>query len=352
MRDKPLTILNVAYTMAPVGPDAVGGAEQILSRLDRALVEAGHCSIVVAPEGSQVCGELVATPVPDRPITEPVQRHAQARHRQAIETVLRRERVDLLHLHGMDFHACLPPPGVPALATLHLPPHWYPREVFGIQRPQTFMNCVSASQARACPAYPNMLGDIENGVPVDDVPIRAGRRFAITLGRICPEKNLHTALEAGRRARIPVLLGGQVFPYPRHVEYFETQIVPRLDRRRRFAGAVGQKRKRRLLAAARCLLVPSLAPETSSLVAMEAFACGTPVVVFPSGALPEIVEHGTTGFVVRDEREMADAIEAAGDLDPEACRHAARTRFSLQGMLDKYFNAYDWIVSQAQGPAV
>ena len=97
----------------------------------------------------------------------------------------------------------------------------------------------------------------------------------------------------------------------------------------RHLGPVGFARKRRLLSAARCLLVPSMAPETSSLVAMEALACGTPVIAYRAGALAEIVEHGRTGFLVESTEAMADAIGRAGTIDPETCRRAARARFPL-----------------------
>lgn len=336
-----LTVLSVAYPLAAAGPDAVGGAEQILSLLDEALVRQGHRSIVVACEGSSCAGTLLPTPVPDGTLSDELRRQAQRQHRRNIQRALDRYDIDLIHMHGIDFLEYLPPPGVPTLVSLHLPPAWYRPEVFRLARPQTYLHCVSASQRRACPPGAPLLDEIENGVPIDALACRCGKRgFALALGRICPEKNFHVALQAGALAEASVLLGGQVFPYETHLRYFHEQIVPRLDGRRRFLGPVTFEGKRRLLSAARCLLQPTLAPETSSLVSMEALACGTPVVAFPSGALPEIVEHGVTGFLVHDAREMADAIEAAGQLDPEVCRAVARRRFSLEAMVGKYLAVY------------
>ncbi len=336
-----LTVLNVAYPLAPAGPDTVGGAEQVLSHLDRALMRAGHRSIVIACEGSAVAGALCATGRVDGLLDQAARQAAQAQHRLAIEQALQRWPVNLIHLHGIDFLAYLPPPGVPVLVTLHLPPSWYPPEIFSLSRPQTYLHCVSAAQRRACPPGARLLPDIENGVAVDDQPTpHARRRFALALGRICPEKGFHLALEAARLADTPLLLAGEVFRYEAHERYFRDEIAPRLDAARRFLGPVGWRRKRRLLAAARCVLVPSLAPETSSLVAMEALAHGTPVIAFPSGTLADIVEHGRTGFLVRDEREMAQAIQAAGDLNPEVCRQTARRRFSLERMTAQYLELY------------
>jgi len=347
-----LSILNVAFPFAAVGPDAVGGAEQVLSGLDRALVALGHRSIVVACAGSEVAGTLVATPRVAGAITEEARRSAQRRHRAAIARALRRWPVDLVHLHGLDFHAYLPPAGPPALATLHLPPEWYPGDVFELARPDTHLHCVSASQRARCPPGARLLPEIPNGVALDTLAARhAKRRFVLALGRVCPEKGFHIALDAARRAGIALLLAGEVFGYDAHEAYFAREIAPRLDRRRRFIGPIGFARKRRLLSAARCLLVPSLAPETSSLVAMEALACGTPVVAFPAGALPEIVEHGRTGYLVQDAREMADAIHAAGALDPEACRAAARTRFSQARMVERYLALYHELARGACEPA-
>jgi glycosyltransferase involved in cell wall biosynthesis len=85
---------------------------------------------------------------------------------------------------------------------------------------------------------------------------------------------------------------------------------------------------------------------------MEALACGTPVIAYRSGALPEIIEQGVTGFIVNDQREMADAVRAVGELDPEACRQAARTRFSLNAMVQKYFEAYEQLATSAPPPDV
>jgi glycosyltransferase involved in cell wall biosynthesis len=339
--EQPLTVLGVAYPLAPVSMDTAGGAEQILAMLDRGLVQAGHRSIVIACEGSRCAGELVVTPLPGGPLDEAARARAQARCREAITAVLARTAVDIVHLHGIDFASYVPGPGPAALATLHLPPEWYPAEVFALERPRTHLCCVSASQARRCPPAAHLVGVVENGVDLEVLrPGGPRRSYAFALGRICPEKGFHRALAACRRAGVPMLLAGEVYPYPDHERYFREGIAPLLDRERRFLGPVGLARKRRLLAAARCLLVPSEVPETSSLVAMEALACGIPVITLGAGALSEIVEHGRTGYVVADEAEMAAAIRRADRIDPVACRRAAEQRFSAATMVAQYLELY------------
>ena len=124
------TVLSVAYPFAPVGEDAVGGAEQVLTMLDRALVEAGHRSIVIAPQGSTVRGELVPLPAVPESIDDHAREAVHRTTRELIDRVLRAQRVDLIHLHGIDFADYLPGPGVPVLATLHLPLAWYPESIF------------------------------------------------------------------------------------------------------------------------------------------------------------------------------------------------------------------------------
>lgn len=191
-----LTVLSVAYPLAPVGPDAVGGSEQILSALDHALVAAGHRSVVVACEGSEVAGELAAyPPVPDGHAIGPEDAaYRQQWTRRRIAQVIATEPVDLVHMHGLDFHACLPPPGVPVLATLHLPPDWYPPHALAPDRPGTWVHGVSASQAALMPAeaahHAAMLPPIANGVPVERLgalrPKRCG--YALMLARVCPRR--------------------------------------------------------------------------------------------------------------------------------------------------------------------
>ena len=351
MRDRALRVLSVAFPLAPAGPDAVGGSEQILTALDQALVEAGHRSIVIACEGSVAAGELVTFPAPPpgRPIEMPETRIGQRWVRRRIAEVLAREPIDLVHLHGLDFHTYLPAPGVPVLATVHLPPEWYPAGALTPSRPDTWLNGVSDSQAASLPQSPALLPPIPNGVDVEKLgrlrPRKCGA--AVMLARICPEKGVHSALEAAHAAGVTCLVAGEVFPYKAHLDYFEQKVRPLLDRRRRYLGPVGFSQKRRLLAAARCLLVPSQCAETSSLVAMEAASCGTPVIAFRAGALPEMVEDGHTGFLVDNVAEMAEAIGRAGAIDPNACREAARRRFTLEQMAAGYLRRYQMLVRSA-----
>jgi CelD/BcsL family acetyltransferase involved in cellulose biosynthesis len=352
-----LTILSVAYPLAPVGPDAVGGAEQILTRLDEALERAGHTSVVVAQEGSSTRGILLPVPRIGGPLDDAAIAAVQAASRRAIEHALRTFAVDLIHVHGLDFDRYVPPPGAPLLATLHLPIHLYAPTVFDCPRPGTFLQCVSRTQHAALPAATRtpVVDPIPNGVPIEHLPLCSRKReYVAAVGRICPEKGFHLAADAARRAGVALVLAGQVFGYPAHQEYFRDVLAPRLDPRWfRYAGPLGLVQKRTLLGQARCLLVPSQTPETSSLVAMEALACGTPVVAFRAGALGEIVEHGRTGFLVDSVDEMADAISHQVDsIDPAECRRRATERFSADTMTARYVARYARLVAARRAAPV
>src|SRR5579862_9059526 len=188
----PLTVLSVAFPFAPVRPEVAGGAEQILLALDRALVERGYRSIVIAAENSIVAGELIGTPVWDDDL-ETVREQAACCHRNAIEAAIGNFRPEVIHYHGFDFHAYAVRSATPAMVTLHLPPDHYPAAVFTTGGHRLF--CVSESQKSRCPAGASVAGVIPNGVDIEFFKPRAIRRnYAIALGRICPEKGFHLAL--------------------------------------------------------------------------------------------------------------------------------------------------------------
>jgi glycosyltransferase involved in cell wall biosynthesis len=334
----PLTVLSVAFPFAPVRPEVAGGAEQILLTLDRALVDAGHRSLVIAAANSIVRGELIGTPVWDGGL-EAVREEAARRHRNAIEATIANFAPDVVHYHGFDFPAYVARTETPSMATLHLPPDHYPTDALTDGGVQLF--CVSGSQRRRCPAGAVIRGVVPNGIDTRYYrPGRSPRNYAMALGRICPEKGFHLALNAAKLASVPLVLAGEVFAYDAHRRYFESEIQPRLDAQRKFIGAIGPERKRRLLAGARCLIAPSQIDETSSLTAMEALACGTPVIARPAGALPEIVDHGNTGFLAESVEAIAEAIGRAGSLSRARCRQAAETCFDSKQMIARYFDLF------------
>jgi glycosyltransferase involved in cell wall biosynthesis len=343
-----LTVLQVAFPFAPVGRDSVGGAEQILAACDEAVVTAGSRSIVVACEGSRVAGQLISVPVIARADDPSARATAHADHKRTIESAIFMFGVDVVHCHGVDFDAYLPEEGTNVLVTLHLDPANYDKSALSPKRIGTFFNCVSQHQHARCEKALHLLPPIENGVDTERLrpDPEVQRTHALVLARICPEKGVHLAIEAAKKADIDLVIAGEVFPYADHQHYFTQQVKPRLDDRRVFVGPAGLEAKRKLLQSARCLLVPSLIDETSSLVAMEALACGAPVIAFRRGALPEIVENGVTGALVDNVEEMAAAIGHLAFYQTAACARAAQRRFSAARMKRRYIRVYEHLAAQ------
>ncbi len=348
----PLTVLSVSYPLARVSENTAGGAEQVLAILDEALVRCGHRSLVLAAAGSRCSGLLIPAQFPTGILDENAKQEARRTLKRLLNRALAHYRVDVVHVHGLDFSEYLPDCNIPVVVSLHLPLSWYETEALkSAAASYRTLVCVSKTQARSAPSDVHIDRVIPNGINLERFsPARKKGNYALAMGRICPEKGFHSALDAAERADVELILAGNVFAYPEHQSYFDSMIRPRLGRNARFIGAVGGERKAHLLAGTRCLLAPSLVPETSSLVAMEAIASGTPVIAWRGGALPEIVSDGRTGFLVNSVEQMADAISRVESIDPGLCRAEAERRFSSERMIADYLNLYHSILASTKMP--
>ena len=343
------SILNVAYPFSLVSSSTAGGAEQVLLSIDSAICDRGDRSFVLAAKGSQVRGKLVDGFSHEGLIERQKCRREYLEYREALKGAVLKYGIDLVHFHGIDFKEYLPDLDIPCLVTIHLPLDWYSEGAFD-EREGLYFNCVSFYQHRRCGIKRGLLSPVENGVAVPfSQPRRKRGRFAVCLGRICPEKGYHKAIDAAVKANVPLLLAGTVFPYQEHLEYFAKEIQPRLDGfRYRFIGQAGDAEKKRILGTAGCLLVPSLVPETSSLAAMEALSYGAPVIAFRNGALVDIVQDGVNGYLVENIDEMAEAIEAAEKIDPEVCYAIAKEKYSVERMTDHYCQIYRMLIGKSR----
>lgn len=345
-----LTVLSVSYPLAKVAPGTAGGAEQVLATIDRALVQQGHKSLVLAPAGSRCKGLLIPAQIPVGTLDEAAKAQSRLIFKELLERTLAHYPVDVVHMHGLDFPEYLPDDDVPIVVTLHLPLTWYAPGALQPSQPNTKLVSVSHFQARTAPADAHIACVIPNGVDLQGfaTPGISGN-YVLAMGRICPEKGVHLAIEAAERAQVNLIIAGTVYEYPEHRRYFDSMIAPRLNGRIQFIGPVGGERKQNLLAGAKCLLIPSQVHETSSLIAMEAMAAGTPVIAWRRGALPEVVADGHTGFLVSSLEEMAHAINRISEIDRWTCRSEAENKFDGREMVSRYLKLYE---RAAREPAI
>lgn len=344
-------ILYVAYPLLQVHDESAGGAEQILWTLEREIALSGVHTTVAASAGSRVSGELFST---GQPCTQPddYERRRVEHEDRVIDFVRRRARegspFDLIHDHSGSFWGRAADVDVPMLATLHLPRSFYPASSFDDVPANVSFNCVSDSQARTFADLDTLVGVVPNGIALDcfeatnDIALDNDRQGLLWLGRICEEKAPHLALDIAERAEMPITLAGQVYPFSYHQQYFARELAPRLQSMpdARFISAPSAELKRCLLRESQALLITSVAEETSSLVAMEAAASGTPVVAFRKGAHAEVVRDGVTGFLVEDCDQAALALQNIVSIAPKACLRYAQQNFSAVKMAERYSYLY------------
>src|SRR5205814_7076677 len=158
------------------------------------------------------------------------------------------------------------------------------------------------------------------------------------------DKGAHRAIEAARKAQVPLLMAAKMRE-AWEFDYFDMQVKPLLGDDIQYLGEVGHERKLELLAGARALVFPIRWNEPFGLVMVEALACGTPVLAFPEGAAPEVVEHGRTGFLCHDEADMAEAVPKLDQLDRAACRAAVEGYFSTERMINEHVELYEELLA-------
>ncbi len=351
-----MRVLSVTYALTPLSTAACGGTEQIAATLlelhARAPYDHRLQVTTVAPAASRIPGRWIPTnsgywqggaPA----VNDAAQQSLATAHDAAALAALHGGNYDLVHIQGASFYHQLGEIGTPILLSLHLPLSHYPPGSFGRLPPHLWLQAVSRTQyatlrERLPPAAGRQLtGYIANGVDLGRYrPGASAAAYWLWLGRICPEKAPHLAIELARRCGRRLILAGVVYPFPAHQEYFRRQVAPHLGGDVRWLSTLSQEGKIACLQAAAAVVIPSQAEETSSLVAMEAAACGRPVLAWRSGALGEIVREGETGWLGNSLDELAAAARRLHRIEACACRRHAIAWFDARRMAADYFALY------------
>jgi glycosyltransferase involved in cell wall biosynthesis len=339
-----LRIAMLAPPWIPVPAPAYGGIEEVVRLLSEGLVARGHEVTLFAPPGSASSADVVTVleaPHPDEIQQAQFEVDHVARAFAEIDAAAERGApYDVIHDHvGHTALAMADRVGAPLVHTLHGP---FTEDASRFYARHGAKACIVAiSRAQLDDAPPEMGGGrvVHNPIDCAEWPFRADKEDVLLwIGRMSPDKGPHRAIAAARAAGMRLVLAGPV--QPGQEAYFAEQVEPALGDGVEYVGEADADRKRDLYGRARALLMPIRWPEPFGLVMVEALACGTPVIAFPEGSAPEVVEDGRTGFIVEDEDAMAEAVGRLDELDPAACRAACEERFGVPAVVAAYEEVY------------
>jgi glycosyltransferase involved in cell wall biosynthesis len=341
-------IAQVAPLYESVPPKLYGGTERVVSCLTEELVRQGHQVTLFASGDSVTSAKLVpAYPTSLRSNTMVVDQ--MAHHIAMLGDVLSQiDEFDIIHYHIDYLHFPLSlRESIPNVTTLHgrldIP------DLQPLYRRFTDIPVVSISNSQREPLPGiNWQGTVYHGLAERQYTLCTDPGdYLAFLGRISPEKGVDRAIEIALQAGIPLKIAAKVDNADQ--EYFDSTLRPLLDNHLvEFIGEIGYPDKSKFLGNAMALLFPINWPEPFGLVMIEAMACGTPVIAYPYGSVPEVIEEGRTGFLVDDVPSAVRAVERISVISREKCRQQFEERFSAQRMTTDYLSIYNRLINSVR----
>jgi glycosyltransferase involved in cell wall biosynthesis len=336
-----MRIAQIAPLYESVPPRLYGGTERVVAHLSDELVRRGHDVVLFASGDSKTTAQLV----PCRKVALRLDTHLSwdiPAHLSMLAEVRKRAKdFDILHFHLDCFHLPLfHDIRERTLTTMHgrqdiddlRSIHWH--------YPNYSLVSISNSQRRALP-HLNWVRTIHHGYPKSQYAFSrvAKGGYLAFLGRIAPEKGLDRAIEIARRSGVPLRIAAKIDRAD--TDYFHAHIKPLLNTSGvEFIGEIAESEKSEFLGAASAVLFPISWPEPFGLVMIEAMACGTPIIGFRQGSVPEILKHGVTGFIVETVEQAAAAVSQVGTIDRATVRATFERRFSVDVMAKNYERTY------------
>lgn len=345
LRDRAaLRVGVVAPPWVPVPPVGYGGTEGVVDTLVRGLRAAGH-DVRLFATGDSACdvpiGYVFATPAGPMNTTLPELRHVQGAYEALADC-------DVVHDHtlagpvwarAIDFR-------VPVVSTNHGEFDEVARPVFRRIAQWAAVTAISHQQRAAAPEVP-VFAVVHHGVDVSRSQLGPGDGgYLAFVGRMSPVKGVREAIEIARRAGLPIRVVAKMREEVEE-QYFEEQVRPVLGDDVELLGELSPTERDHVVGHALGLLNPIAWDEPFGLVMVEALALGTPVVTFPRGAAPEIVENGITGFLCDDVAAAVAAVRQLPELDRRACRASVEARFSMRHMTFGYESVYRRVLSRS-----
>jgi glycosyltransferase involved in cell wall biosynthesis len=339
-----MRIAQVAPLIESVPPKHYGGTERIVSYLTEELVRRGQDVTLFASGDSITKARLIA------PFRRSVRKNDRCKDPMARELVLidhvveHAHEFDVIHFHTGYFHfAVFRYLSVPHVTTLH--GRLDIRDLIAVYERFRDVPVVSISNAQRAPiASANWQATIYHGLPEDLFRFYPDRGdYLAFLGRICAEKGIVRAIEIAKRVGMPLKIAAKVDRADRR--YFKRTVEPLLaDPHVEWVGEITDQQKNEFLGNAYALLFPIDWPEPFGLVMIEAMACGTPVVAYDNGSVPEVMQDGVTGFIVRDLDAAVKAVGQVRHLSRAGCREVFDRRFTDVRMASDYIDAYNQLI--------